>query len=229
MTLPSFPKAVFFDWDGTLVDSFAFLHAAHNHTRAQFGMEPFALEVFAGYFGQPREKLYAEIYGRENIEAAKGHFEAFVTAHHLEHLKPQPGAQALLEALESLDVPCGVITNKKRTLVEAEISNYGWDKHFISVVGAGDATEDKPSAAPLLFGIEKAGFGFALNDIWLVGDTDNDLLCAERAGCVSVLVLPDVEAPDLLEKHQVHLHKQNCKELAEFLLQYGAEQLKSNQ
>ena len=124
MSSYSLPKAVFFDWDGTLVDSFAFLHAAHNYTRAQFGMDSFSLDVFAMYFGQPREKLYAEIYGADNIEAAKGHFEHYVYSNHAKDLKPLPGAKELLETLEGLGIPCGVVTNKKGDLVRKEIENY---------------------------------------------------------------------------------------------------------
>ncbi|MEZ5813524.1 MAG: HAD family hydrolase [Alphaproteobacteria bacterium] len=219
------PKAVFFDWDGTLVDSFAFLHGAHNHTRAQFGMEPFALEVFEGYFGKPREQLYEDIYGRENIEAAKGHFENYVYAHHMDQLEPICGAQEVLDVFKTLEIPCGVVTNKKRALVEAEIAHYGWQDYFSSVVGAGEAEADKPSSAPLLLGVERAGFDFAFSDIWYVGDTDNDLACANDAGVRSILILDQPKAADLLAKYKVDLHQNNCGEFAGFLLQYGAEGL----
>ncbi len=220
------PKAVFFDWDGTLVDSFAFLHAAHNHTRAQFGMEPFELEVFEGYFGQPREKLYAEIYGPENIEAAKGHFEAFVYANHADGVKPIDGSADILKTLKQLGIPCGVVTNKKQELVSAEIKNFGWQDHFVSVVGAGEAEADKPSPAPLLLAIERADLNLPANDIWYVGDTDNDLVCSNEAGVKTILIAPQPQTADLLANHKVDLHKNNCSEFAEFLLQYEVKRLK---
>lgn len=226
MTLPK-PKAVFFDWDGTLVDSFAFLHAAHNYTRKQFDLMPFSLEDFGGYFGQPREKLYAEIYGVENIETAKTHFEHYVYSNHKEGLKPLNGALEVLEVLRDLAVPCGVVTNKKRDLVEAEIKNYSWDHFFISVVGAGDAEEDKPSSAPLLLAIEKSGLDFDFDDIWFVGDTDNDLGCANSAQVKTILIHDGPKSADLLEKYKVHLHQKNCSEFARFLLQYDEKRLKS--
>ena len=230
MSMLSKPKAIFFDWDGTLVDSFAFLHAAHNHTRAQFGMGQFTLEEFSGYFGQPREKLYTEIYGVENIETAKGHFETFVFANHIEGLKPMVGAPALIEGLSGTDVLCGVVTNKKRELVEAEIKNYGWDEVFVSVVGAGEAEADKPSAAPFLLALERAGLsGSDLNDVWFVGDTDNDLACANEAGAPAVLVTNGDDVTDLLAEYNVALCLENCAELLEYLLQYGAEPLKQRE
>lgn len=215
------PKAVFFDWDGTLVDSYRFLHDAHNYTRAQFGMPPFTIEEFGNYFGKPRELLYTQIYGAENIEEAKGYFEGYVYAHHAEKLKPLPGAQDLLETLFAMNIPCGVVTNKKRELVEAEIANYNWQKHFVSVVGAGEAGEDKPSPKPLKLALQHAGLGLQLDDIWFVGDTDNDLACSNGVGTQSILIASDELASPLLSEFRVDLHANNCAALREFLLQYA--------
>ena len=222
------PEAVFFDWDGTLVDSFQLLHAAHNYAQGKLGLPLMEQEEFSGYFGQPREKLYVKMYGDKGEEAKK-HFETYVFDNHIEGVQAIIGAQDVLESLNRLGVPCGVISNKRRVLIEAEIKNLGWDQFFNVIVGAGDAKEDKPSPEPLLYGIEKAGYDFPMERLWFVGDTDNDLLCAERAGCISILIATGPEAADLLEKHEVHLHKNNCTELVEFLLQYDAERLKSNQ
>ncbi len=203
-----------------MVDSFRFLHTAHNHVRALLGIPPFSLEVFEGYFGQPREKLYTQLYG-EHREIAKTHFETFVLANHLAALKPMEGAEYLLQVLERLDVPCGVVTNKKASLVSAEIRNFGWEKHFKSVVGAGEAQADKPSAAPLLLALERAGLAVPLETVWFVGDTDNDMLCAHSAGCQSVLIEKESVYSSLKQVHPIALYKKNCRGLAEFLLQYA--------
>lgn len=227
MSLPK-PEAVFFDWDGTLVDSFELLHAAHNYAQGKLGLPLMEQEEFSGYFGQPREKLYVKMYGNQGDEAKK-HFETYVFDNHIEGVKAIIGAQDVLESFERLNIPCGIVSNKRRVLIEAEIKNLGWERFFNVVVGAGDAEEDKPSPAPLRHGMEKAGYSFPMEGIWFVGDTDNDLLCAEQAGCKSILIAQELEAADLLAKHEVHLHKNNCTELVEFLLQYDAERLKSNQ
>lgn len=214
------PEAVFFDWDGTLVDSFRFLHAAHNHVRGILGIEPFSLDVFEGYFGQPREKLYRELYG-EYIEDAKTHFEAYVRANHLEGLKPTEGAQALLEALHQMAVPCGVVTNKKADLVAAEIQNFGWDKFFKSVVGAAEAEADKPSPAPLHLAVERAVLSCDMKNIWFVGDTDNDLACARDAGAVPVFIGLEKDYIRLSADYNIAFYGPTCAVLRDFLLQNG--------
>ncbi len=217
-------EAVFFDWDGTLVDSFAFLHKAHNHVRGVLGIEPFSLDVFAGYFGQPREKLYTELYGDFRDEA-KGHFEAFVLANHIHDLKPIDGGEKILEWFASAGIPCGVVTNKKGSLVSAEIESFGWGKYFVSVVGAGEAEADKPSAAPLLLALEQAGIACPMEKILYVGDTDNDLLCAQSAGAHSILIAEAAEYSALSAAHKIDTHFDSCKSFYDFLLQSGVNSL----
>ncbi len=218
------PKAMFFDWDGTLVDSFSFLHKTHNHVRGIFGMGGFTLDEFRGYFGQPREKLYAEIYGAERIEEAKGHFEAFVVANHHE-IQPIKGARDVLETLAALGVPMGIVTNKKGTLVRKEIENHRWSDFFVSVVGAGEASADKPSAAPLFLAIEKSGLDIAPKDIWYVGDTQTDLACAKEAGAPCVFI-EDLKAHQgLIEEYKPALIFDNCENFAAFLLQTNPKSL----
>ncbi|MGH1398673.1 MAG: HAD family hydrolase [Alphaproteobacteria bacterium] len=219
------PKAVFWDWDGTLVDSFAFLHSAHNHVRGKFDTPPFTLAEFSNYFGQPREKLYTEIYGVERIEEAKAHFEDYVYANH-HQIKVIEGAHDVLKAFLKRDIPMGVVTNKKGELVAKEIGNHGWQDYFISVVGAGEAEADKPSAAPLHLALGRSGLGVVPQDTWFVGDTISDLACAQSAGAPCVFILNDEPAPDYLKDHKPLLIFKNHAEFLDFLLQCDTDGIK---
>ncbi|MCC6597423.1 MAG: HAD family hydrolase [Alphaproteobacteria bacterium] len=213
------PHAVFFDWDGTLADSFLFLHSAHNHVCKALGRPAFDLKAFEGYFGQPREKLYKELYG-EKMEEARTHFEHYVLNNHLAGLKPAHGAEDLLKTLYDRRIPCGVVSNKKRNLIEAEIKNFGWDDFFISIVGAGEAEADKPSPAPLLLAVERANLmNIPMKNMWFVGDTDNDLLCAIGAECVTVLIERDHVYEKFSKQHHIDIHRNNCADLNALLLQ----------
>lgn len=211
-------KAVFWDWDGTLVDSFSFLHKAHNHVRNIFGMPEFSVEEFGNYFGKPRELLYRDIYGANNVEEAKEHFEKFVFAHHHE-IQPMEGAQRLLEVFEGLGLPMGVVTNKKGVLVQKEIANHGWEHHFICTVGAGEADEDKPSHLPLLLALERSGLDIKPSEVLFVGDTDNDVLCAYGAGAQIAFIEEDTEKHVIARQHEALLMFRNCDEFTDFLLQ----------
>jgi phosphoglycolate phosphatase len=227
MSMIDLPKAVFFDWDGTLVDSFAFLHAAHNHARTSLGMEPFSLKDFEGYFGQPREILYTKIYG-EHRDKAKAYFEEFVFNHYAEHLKPLDGAKEVLDWFKGAGIPMGVVSNKKRELIEAEIVNYGWDDYFIALVGAAEASSDKPSPAPLALAVERGGLDVSPEEVWYVGDTENDLGCGNDFGAVCVFIESDDMYKNLSKIFKIDVHSRNCRRFLDFLLQYDEKALKTS-
>lgn len=212
------PKAMFFDWDGTLVDSFTFLHKAHNHAQRSLGIAETSLAEFHVYFGRPREILYADMYG-DKAEEARRHFESYVRERHLKDLQPMPGAEELLRTLKKLNIAAGLVSNKKGDFIRAEVANFGWGDLFVSIVGAAEAAQDKPSAAPLLLAIDKANITDAKGDIWYVGDTETDLACAKEAGCPAVLVETSHQAVDYSGKYSPALVVRNCPELNEYLLQ----------
>ena len=214
----SFPEAVFLDWDGTLVDSYKFLYNAHNYAQRSLGIRECTIDEFEKYFGRPREQLYKDLYGPHSREA-QALFESYVTKNHLNDLKPMEGAKDLLEALLDLDIPAGLVSNKRSDFIRAEVQNFGWESFFVSVVGAGEAMQDKPSAAPLLLAIERASLASNLNKIWYIGDTETDLQCAKNAGCPSVFVQTPQEIDHNLQEYKPVLIVKNCTELKEFLLQ----------
>lgn len=210
------PEAIFFDWDGTLVDSFAFLESAHEHVMRLLGINVGKPGWFYPYFGKARDFIYNDIYGIR-AKDAQGYFEKFVIQNHTKLIKPAPGAEDLLKALHELNLVLGVVTNKKGDFVRAEIKAFGWDAYFASVVGAGEAAEDKPSAAPLELAVEQSGYRGS--EILFVGDTVADLLCAQHYGCPSVFIHPNPEEFEWLGNYSpVHVTS-DCKALKEFLLQ----------
>lgn len=192
------PRAILWDWDGTLVDSFAFLLGAHNSVRAQLGFDPITTETFFGYFGKPRGYLYNEMYGPENFDKARGLFDAYVEAGVADGvLKPLDGAQKTLEAAAALDAPMGVVSNKRAKLLRGESAHFGWCTHFETFVGAGDAKADKPDAAPLLLALDQMGVTRGC-DVWLIGDTTIDVGCAKAARCTALFV--GAEPPDRTDR-----------------------------
>ncbi|MCB1592550.1 MAG: HAD family hydrolase [Alphaproteobacteria bacterium] len=213
----SVPKAVFFDWDGTLADSYAYLNEAHSHVLAELGFEPFKKDEFKDYFGKPREILYTKIY-KHRSEEAKILFEKYVNenCHKLTYVS---GADTLLKTIFDLGLPMGIVSNKKGSIVRREIGHFGWNGYFPTIVAAGEASEDKPSGAPLLMAIEQAGLAH-LNkaDIWYVGDTETDLRCARDANCPVLLIAPyGIEKLNMREYNPIKI-ADNCHHLLEFLV-----------
>lgn len=189
------PRAVLFDWDNTLVDNWAAIGDALNATLIAYGQEPWTEAETRERVRRSMRDTFPAMFG-ERWEEARDLFYARFTAGHLETLKALPGAAELLEALDSMDVYLGVVSNKQGGLLRREAEHLGWTGRFRRLIGAGDAAADKPDPAPIALAL--AGSGIEQGPgVWFVGDAGIDLMCAKNAGCVGVLIGPaDLKASE---------------------------------
>lgn len=180
------PRAVLFDWDNTLVDSWPTIHDALHHTFTRMGHAPWSLAEVKARTRLSLAESFPPLFGDRWQDARQLYFDRF-HAIHLDRIKPLPGAETMLDALISAGLPLGVVSNKTGATLRREVAHFGWDPRFKTVVGAGDASADKPAAAPILKALEPIGLQCGA-DIWYVGDTAMDMECARNAGCSAILL-----------------------------------------
>jgi phosphoglycolate phosphatase len=179
------PRAIVFDWDNTLVDSWATIHEALVLTFTAMGHEPWTLAETKARVRHSLRDAFPALFGDRWDEARKLYLDHF-TAIHIERLSPIAGAAALLAEAQDAGFHLAVLSNKTGRILRREVEHLGWTKHFARLVGAGDASADKPDPIAMRFTLE--GSGFAGADVWYIGDTALDMECAARAGCVGVLL-----------------------------------------
>lgn len=179
------PRALLFDWDNTLVDTWETIHHALAETFTQMGHEPWSLQETKLRVARSLRDSFPLIFGARWEEARKLYLDTF-TAIHLERLTAVDGAGAMLAELASAGLYLGVVSNKTGPVLRREAEHLGWTGHFRRLVGAGDAATDKPHEAPILLALE--GSGIACGETWYVGDTALDMECARNAGCLGVLL-----------------------------------------
>lgn len=216
-TLPhptSAPKAILFDWDNTLVDSWVIIHDAMNTTLNQFGMESWTLDETRGRVRKSLRDRFPVLFGDAWMDASDV-FYARYREIHLSRLKPLPGSAELLESLHEMGIFLAVVSNKTGEYLRIEAAHLGWDSYLRNLVGANDATHDKPAPDPVHMALMGSGYEPG-TDIWFVGDADIDLECAISAGCKPIL-LRDVppEAGEFVD-HPPEKYLKNCWELKEF-------------
>ena len=187
------PKAILFDWDNTLVDSWGTIHEALNQTFRIMGTPLWSLDEVKLRVRHSLRDSFPRLFG-ESWEQARTLYLANFEALHLDRLMPLPGAAALVEALHESGFYLGVVSNKTGRLLRREVAALGWEPHFQRVVGAGDASADKPARAPVDLALEASGINPGAA-VWFVGDTDIDMACAINSGCVPVWVGPPAEEP----------------------------------
>jgi phosphoglycolate phosphatase len=208
---------VLFDWDNTLVENWRSIQAALNEALKDAGRAPFDMEqVMFQARHSPRE-IFPALFGDE-AERARAIFYEHFNAHHLAGLSIMPGAEALLDLLAEKTVPLGIVSNKKGDFLRREIAHLGWENRFVTIVGAQDASADKPDPAPIYLALEQGNISRG-SDVWLVGDTDIDMRAAVAAGCLPVLVGEGPFDPSLFTDATPALRCRTCVDLAGFILQ----------
>jgi phosphoglycolate phosphatase len=207
---PPRPRALLFDWDNTLVDSWETIHAALVVTFTAMGHEPWTMAETKLRVARSLRDSFPTLFGERWEEARQLYLDTF-TAIHLERLKPMEGAAELIAALAAAGFYLGVVSNKTGRVLRREADHLGWTHHFRRLVGAGDAAVDKPMAAPVLLALE--GSGISCAETWYVGDTALDLECAKNAGCVGVLLGARALEEESFARFPPALHLPSCAAL----------------
>jgi phosphoglycolate phosphatase len=179
------PRALIFDWDNTLVDSWATIHEALVLTFRAMGHEPWTLDETKARVRHSLRDAFPALFGERWDEARKLYLDHF-TAIHLERLAPIAGAAEFLASAKAAGLYIAVLSNKTGRILRREADYLGWSGYFRRLVGAGDASADKPDPAAMQLALEGSARDGAT--VWYIGDTALDMECAARAGCVGVLL-----------------------------------------
>ncbi len=185
------PRAIIFDWDNTLVDSWGTIHDALNFLMAAMDKPLWTLAETRDRVRLSLRNAFPAIFGERWEEARQIYLDRFRVIH-LDRLTPLPGREAMLRGLAADGRYLAVVSNKTGAVLRAEAEHIGWSPLFGNIVGAGDAHTDKPHSAPVELALRPSGIKPG-PDVWFVGDTAVDMECAIAAGCVPVL-LGEIEA-----------------------------------
>ena len=180
------PRAILFDWDNTLVDSWTTIHDALNFLMRTMGQPEWTLAETTERVRFSLRDTFPRLFG-ERWQEARGIYLDRFRAIHLERLAPLPGREAMLQRLAAAGIYLGIVSNKTGELLRLEVARLGWSGFFGGVVGAGDAAADKPARDPVDLALAPSGVA-AGREVWFVGDTAIDMQCAENSGCVAVLL-----------------------------------------
>lgn len=209
------PRAILFDWDNTLVNTWPTITECYRDTFTALGQTPWTTEeVQARAHGSLRDH-FPKLFGERAGEAERVFYETFHRIH-LDRLQPLPGAADLLERCHNTGCYIGVVSNKVGDNLRVELAHLGWGKWIRKAVGARDAKRDKPAPDPIFMALDGTGIA-PDHDVWMVGDTPADLKCAHAAGVLPVLFGGNGELTELLREHPPRLHAANCHALAALL------------
>jgi phosphoglycolate phosphatase len=206
------PKGIIFDWDNTLVDSWACIREAMNRTLSAMGHAEWDMGEMKARVALSLRDSFPALFGARWEEAKEVFYAAF-EAIHLDYLKPLPGAPAMLESLVARGVRLSVVSNKNGNFLRQEAAHLGWGRLFDRLVGATDAPEDKPAPAPVLLALASMNCRQG-EPVWFVGDAPVDMECAGNAGCVPILLRAEAPKPGEFDDYPFRRHLEDCGALS---------------
>jgi len=209
------PRAILFDWDNTLVDSWPTIHDALNTALAAFGRAPWTLAETRRRVRRSMRDSFPALFGDDWRDAGEVFYRRYAEIHAV-NLMPVPGAAAMLDAAAAAGLYLGVVSNKKGDFLRVEARQLGWDGYFGALVGALDAERDKPAPEPVRLALQGSGVtpGPA---VWIAGDADIDLECAHNAGCTAVLIRAVAPGRGEFDAHPPAGHFGGCDALSKFV------------
>ncbi len=214
--IPVPPRALLFDWDNTLVDSWGAIHHALKVTFEAMGREPWTLDETRQRVRRSTREAFPALFG-DRAEAAAGIFYQAFESGHLQSLEAREGADALLRGLAAADrYYLAVVSNKRGDLLRREVAKLGWDGYFERLVGANDAVRDKPAVDAVELALGDSGLAPG-PEVWFVGDTDIDMACAANAGCLPVLLRAEPPGAGEFGHGEPRIHVADCAQLLETL------------
>lgn len=180
-------SAVFFDLDGTLVDSLQDLTNAVNHMLQSLGKPLLTLAEVRQLVGKGarnlvQRALQTEIPGQ--IEDGLRLFTTFNEQHIADCSRLYPGVLELLQQLASHNIRMTVISNKNEALSRLILKVLEIEAMFERIAGGDTFPEMKPSPLPLLEVTQE--LGLRPEHVIMVGDSINDIQAGNTAGITTI-------------------------------------------
>ena len=170
-------RAVLFDLDGVLVDSYEVWFQAMNTVARELAVPPISREAFADCWGQGVEQDVERFYPDSSVPELEDRY-ARAYPKHLEHLKVDPDAPGLLAALRERGLGTALITNTPQPIARTVLERAGLT--LDAVVGGTDVPNAKPAPDMVLHAC--ALLEVSPEAAVVVGDTAYDREAAAAAG-----------------------------------------------
>lgn len=180
--------ATLFDLDGTLIDSIELiLNSARHAFRGRDGHIPGDAEWLSGV-GTPLTAMFGK-YARDaaEVDALIAKYREYQLEHHDRLVRCYDQVVETVDLLRAAGHPCAIVTSKTGWLARRGLDHVGLGAHFDVIVGCDSCERHKPDPEPVLFALERLGYG--PQEAVFVGDSVHDIVAGNAAGVSTVAAL----------------------------------------
>ncbi len=217
-------KAVFFDLDGTLVDTIGDIALAMNRVLREFGFTEHPVEAYKNFVGYglgitARNALPEQARDEETVLRAGELLVLYYTEHPVDLTRPYEGVQEMLGMLRAAGIPVIVLSNKAQVLADMVVRKLLSGFEFAAVHGADSDFPLKPDPASALALAEDTGV--SPGDVLFVGDSEVDVMTARAAGMFPAGVAWGFRKPEVLLEVGAKVIFQKPVDIAEYVQHNG--------
>lgn len=187
-------KAVFFDWDNTLVSTWPAILNAANTVLKHFGKSEIDLEEVKIRARLSTRESFPQQFGEHWQEALSLYYKAIDA--NRENIKLLEGATSLVSTLKQSNKIVAIISNKKNDLLRSEIKRFNIASDLI--LGSGDTEFDKPH--PEMGIIALNHFQLNPHDAVYIGDSVTDWIFAKNLNMPAIAIGNDAYEGPLLAR-----------------------------
>lgn len=185
-------KAVIFDLDGTLLNTYEDLANAVNFALEQNGLPTHIAEKYKIFAGNGTDMMITRALpldkrNDEMLDKVRKLYFEYYNAHSGECTRPYDGIVDMLSELKSRGFKLAVVSNKIDFMTRAVVKEYFGDTMFDFVTGQCDGIIPKPDPSMVYKVMEQ--FGVTADECIFVGDSGVDAETGKNANMFTVGVL----------------------------------------
>lgn len=185
--LPSSPRALLFDLDGTLADTAPDLAAAVNKMRTDRELDETPFEILRPLASAGARGLIGAAFeiapGHALYDEMRTEFLANYAAAIADRTVLFDGINQLLEEITVRGLSWGIVTNKPALYTDALVPKIGL-QHAACVISGDTTAHAKPHPEPLFEAARQ--LQIAPQDCWYVGDDLRDIQAGKAAGMPTI-------------------------------------------
>ena len=216
-------KALIFDIDGTLVDSFDVYYRVFNQGIADYNMGEVPRDVLRALLAKNLslreilQRVFASPIDDASYETCREKIIRLYREAELEGVKSFPGTEELFWYLQGAGIKIGIATGRMSSVEDEWIRfrRLGLHVYIAAIVTSREVQNRKPAPDVIIECARR--LGITPDQSVVVGDTEADIVAARAAGSIAVAVATGHEDETVLRKAEPDIVLKSINDLIRYL------------